>query len=65
MKVSGVIVLILILLVGVMLRRRNKKEVADFFAALTRTDDIHAFKPREFIEAGEHVTVLGWENSSA
>ena len=46
-------------------RRRNKKEVADFFAAVQRADDIHAFEPREFIEAGEHVTVLGWERSTA
>lgn len=46
-------------------RRRNKKEVADFFAAIPRTDDIHVFEPREFIEADEHVTVLGWENSTA
>ena len=46
-------------------RRRNKEEVAEFFAAVGRTDDIHAFEPREFIEAGEHVTVLGWEKSTA
>lgn len=25
--------------------------------------DIQAFEPREFIEAGEHVTALGWERS--
>jgi uncharacterized protein len=46
-------------------RRRNHKEVADFFAAVTRADDIHAFEPREFIAAGEHVTVLGWESATA
>jgi len=46
-------------------RRRNRNEVRDFFAAIPRTDDIHAFEPREFIEAGEHVTVLGWERSTA
>lgn len=46
-------------------RRRNHKEVADFFAAIARADDIHAFEPREFIAAGEHVTVLGWESSTA
>src|SRR6266542_2108769 len=40
-------------------RRRNRNEVRDFFAAIPRTDDIHAFEPREFIEAGgEHVTML-------
>jgi uncharacterized protein len=46
-------------------RRRNKKGVADFFEAIPQADDIHAFEPREFIEAGEHVTVLGWESSTA
>jgi uncharacterized protein len=46
-------------------RRRNRQEVADFFAAIPRADDIHTFEPREFIEANEHVTVLGWETSTA
>jgi len=46
-------------------RRRDHDGVADFFAGVARLDDIHAFEPREFIEAGEHVTVLGWEKSTA
>ena len=46
-------------------RRRTKKEVADFFAAIPGTDDIHVFEPREFIEAGEHLTVLGWQRTTA
>lgn len=46
-------------------RRKNHKEVADFFAAVAGADDIHQFEPREFIEANEHVTVLGWEDSTA
>ena len=46
-------------------RRRNRAEVADFFAAIPVTDDIQVFEPREFIEAGDHVTVLGWEKSTA
>jgi ketosteroid isomerase-like protein len=46
-------------------RRRDKKGVADFFAAIPRADRIHTFEPREFIEANEHVTVLGWEKSTA
>lgn len=45
-------------------RRKNHKEVADFFAAVASSDDIHAFEPREFIEADEHVTVLGWEDAT-
>ncbi len=40
-------------------RRKNHKEVADFFAAVAHSDDIHAFEPREFIEANEHM----WSNS--
>ena len=46
-------------------RRRNRSEVESFFAAIPGADDIHAFEPREFIEAGEHVTVLGWERATA
>jgi len=45
--------------------RRNHKEVADFFAQVPAADDILVFEPREFIEAGEHVTVLGWESATA
>ncbi|MBI3802593.1 MAG: nuclear transport factor 2 family protein [Nitrospirae bacterium] len=45
--------------------RKNKKGVADFFAEEARANEIHAFEPREFIEAGEHVTVLGWESATA
>ncbi|HZQ61733.1 MAG TPA: nuclear transport factor 2 family protein, partial [Casimicrobiaceae bacterium] len=26
---------------------------------------IHVFEPREYLEAGDHVTVLGWERSTA
>jgi len=39
--------------------------VADFFAGVQKFDDIHSFEPREFIEAGEHVAVLGWESVTA
>jgi uncharacterized protein len=46
-------------------RRRDRNGVADFFAAVAQADDMHAFEPREFIEAGEHVTVLGWERATA
>jgi len=45
--------------------RRDRAGVADFFAAVAQADDIHVFEPREFIEAGEHVTVLGWERARA
>lgn len=46
-------------------RRRNRQDVAKFFSDVQRADDIHSFEPREFIEAGEHVTVLGWESTTA
>jgi uncharacterized protein len=45
--------------------RRNPAEVADFFAALDGFDDLTLFEPREFIEAGENVTVLGYLEGSA
>ena len=45
--------------------RANRKEVADFFEALVRADDTAVFEPREFIEAGENVTVLGWTKVTA
>lgn len=45
--------------------RHSRQAVAEFFAAVAEADEIHVFEPREFIEAGEHVTVLGWERSTA
>ena len=45
--------------------RRNPAEVAEFFAAVDRADDTTVFEPREFIETGENVTVLGYLEGSA
>jgi uncharacterized protein len=45
--------------------RRNPAEVADFFAALASFDELTVFEPREFIEAGDHVTVLGYQEGVA
>jgi uncharacterized protein len=45
--------------------RTDRKEVADFFAALGRIDQTDVFEPQEFIETGEHVTVLGWTKVTA
>ncbi len=46
--------------------RRSHAQVADFFAAVGRTDDIKAFEPRELIESADgNVTVLGWEKATA
>lgn len=42
-------------------RRTTKEEVKRFFAEVAELDDIQKFEPREFIDAGPHVTVLGWE----
>ncbi|WER50517.1 nuclear transport factor 2 family protein [Cupriavidus sp. WKF15] len=41
-------------------QRNNKAEVASFFAQLAQADDTEIFEPREFIESGEHVVVLGF-----
>ena len=40
--------------------RRNPAEVAKFFSESAQVDDIKTFEPREFIVAGENVTVLGY-----
>jgi uncharacterized protein len=40
--------------------RRTPAEVAQFFADLNQAEDVTVFEPREFIEAGESVTVLGY-----
>jgi uncharacterized protein len=40
--------------------RRTPAEVGEFFAAVSDAEDITVFEPREFIEAGENVTVLGY-----
>jgi uncharacterized protein len=45
--------------------RRNPAEVGAFFTDLDRFDDLTLFEPREFIEAGENVTVLGYLESFA
>jgi ketosteroid isomerase-like protein len=45
--------------------RRNAQEVARFFEEVAQADDIHVFEPREFIDAGESVVVLGFERSTA
>lgn len=39
--------------------------MADFLRNLPKADGIYAFEPREFIQAGEHVTVLGWDKTAA
>lgn len=40
--------------------RRNRAEVARFFSESAQVDEIKTFEPREFIVAGENVTVLGY-----
>jgi hypothetical protein len=40
--------------------RRNRAEVAKFFSESAQVDEIKKFEPREFIVAGENVTVLGY-----
>jgi uncharacterized protein len=45
--------------------RRNPGEVGEYFAAVAQANDISVFEPREFIEAGENVTTLGYMEGSA
>ena len=40
--------------------RRNPAEVAKFFSESAQVDKIKTFEPREFVVAGENVTVLGY-----
>jgi len=44
---------------------RTKDEIAKWFASIPEVDEILVFEPREFISAGEEVTVLGWERTQA
>jgi ketosteroid isomerase-like protein len=45
--------------------RFTRAEVPQWFGHVAALDDIRAFEPREYIGAGEHVTVLGWERCAA
>ena len=45
--------------------RRNPADVAEYFAAIGRENDLTVFEPRELIEAGENVTILGYLEGSA
>ncbi|HEY5769521.1 MAG TPA: nuclear transport factor 2 family protein [Terrimicrobium sp.] len=44
---------------------RTRDEVANWFAGIPEVDDVLAFEPREFMPAGDNVTVLGWERTQA
>ena len=44
---------------------RGREQLGRWFASIPTVDDVQAFEPREFIDAGEHVTVLGWERTAA
>ena len=44
---------------------RGRQSVGGWFASIPTVEDVQAFEPREFIDAGEHVTVLGWERTAA
>lgn len=46
-------------------KRKSHDEVARFFADVGNADDIEVFEPREFIESGDQLTVLGWERATA
>jgi uncharacterized protein len=44
---------------------RTRDEMARWFASIGEVEDIQVFEPREFLTAGENVTVLGWERTQA
>ena len=44
---------------------RTRDEVGRWFASIPTVDDVQAFQPCEFIPAGERLTVLGWERTTA
>ena len=44
---------------------RSKADIALWFASIAEVDDIQIFEPREFICAGDRLTVLGWERTAA
>jgi len=41
--------------------RHNKQEVTAFFASVGAADEVRSFEPREFVDGGDTVTVLGHE----
>jgi len=43
----------------------KKADIVKWFADVAAHDDVQVFEPREFIAAGDHVTVLGWERCRA
>jgi len=45
--------------------RRNPAEVGAFFADIDGFDELTIFEPREFIVAGDNVTILGYLEGSA
>jgi uncharacterized protein len=45
--------------------RRNPAQVGEFFAAVDQAEDVTVFEVREFIEADEYVTVLGYLEATA
>jgi uncharacterized protein len=42
---------------------RTKEAIAKWFASIPEVEEILIFEPREFIPAGDSVTVLGWERT--
>jgi ketosteroid isomerase-like protein len=40
-------------------RRRGKDAVREFFALVAQTTEFHRFEPREFIDGGDKVAVVG------
>ena len=43
----------------------TRADVGQWFASVAAVDDVQGFEPREFIDGGEHVTVLGFERTTS
>lgn len=43
----------------------GRDAAAGWFGAVAAHEGVQAFEPREMIDAGRHVTVLGWERTQA
>jgi hypothetical protein len=41
-------------------QRRGKDAVREFFTLVAQTTDFHRFEPREFIDGGDQVAVIGY-----
>ena len=46
-------------------RASGKQAVAEWFGSVAAADGIQVFEPREFFAGSDHVSVIGWERTTA